>query len=411
MSREPPTPRGPARADRDGGYLRGSSGFRRINFALFAAGVATFLLLYCIQPLLPLLSQEFDVTPARASLTISVTTGALALAIIPLSSLSEARGRVRVMTVAVLAAVVLGCCVPLSPSFGVLLAIRGVQGVALAGLPAVAMAYLAEEVHAASLGLAMGIYIAGNGVGGMLGRLMASLVADIAGWRWGLAAVGIASLACAVVFRAAVPASQRFEPSPLRVRTLARTLRGHLADTGLIRLYAVGLLIMGGFVTVYNYLSYRLLADPFDVSQSIVGLLFIVYVAGTASSMVCGRLVDRYGRRRILWTAATASVVGVLVTLPDSLGLVIVGLAVVTIGFFGAHSTASGWVGRRAGATKAQASSLYLLCYYTGSSLGGWLGGLAYHQDGWSGAAAFAGALLACAVLIAVSLRIPATRP
>lgn len=386
-------------------HRRGSPGFRRISLALFAAGLATFALVYCTQPLLPALSREFDLSPADASLSVSVATGALALAVIPLSSLSEAWGRVRMMTWSVTVAAVLGALAPLSPSYGILLADRAVQGIALAGLPAVAMAYLAEEVDSDSLGFAMGLYIAGNGIGGMSGRLLVSAVADAAGWRWSLATVGLASLACGIVFRAAVPPSRHFRATPTRPRVLWASLRGHLTDSGLLRLYAVALTIMGAFVTVYNYLGYRLLAAPFHLSQTVVGLIYIVYAAGTVSSAVAGRLVDRYGRRRILWMATVVTAAGLALTVVDSLGFVALGLTTLTIGFFAAHSTASGWVGRRAATARAQASSLYLLCYYGGSSIGGWLGGVVYAGGGWNGATAFAAALLAFAVAVTVSLR------
>src|SRR5882724_7671152 len=144
-------------------------GMRRVRLGLFAAALATFALLYTPQPLLPLLSADFKTSPAAASLVMSAGTGALALAIIGVSSLSEVFGRRRVMVAAALAAALLGLAAPLSPSLGVLVAIRVAQGFALAGVPAVAMAYLAEEVEASSLGRAMGLYIAGNAIGGLSG--------------------------------------------------------------------------------------------------------------------------------------------------------------------------------------------------------------------------------------------------
>ena len=46
--------------------------------ALFAAGLATFALLYSTQALLPALSAGLSLSPAQASLTVSATTAALA---------------------------------------------------------------------------------------------------------------------------------------------------------------------------------------------------------------------------------------------------------------------------------------------------------------------------------------------
>ncbi|MCQ4034083.1 MFS transporter, partial [Klebsiella pneumoniae] len=43
---------------------RGTPQFMRVTLALFSAGLATFALLYCVQPILPVLSNEFGVSPA-----------------------------------------------------------------------------------------------------------------------------------------------------------------------------------------------------------------------------------------------------------------------------------------------------------------------------------------------------------
>ncbi|MDX6340922.1 MAG: transporter, family, putative rane transport protein [Trebonia sp.] len=378
---------------------------RRVRLALFAAGLATFALLYVPQPLLPLLSRAFGASPAAASLAMSAGTFALAIAIIPVSSLSEILGRRAVMTVSVLAAAVLGLIVPLSPSLPVLIGIRVLQGFALAGVPATAMAYLAEEVEKADLGRAMGLYIAGNAIGGLSGRIIAGVLAEHGGWRVATAGVSALALACAVAFAVLLPRSSFFTPSPPRLRVLRATLARNLADTGLLRLYLIGFALMGAFVTVYNYLTFRLSGAPFDLSTSVIGGLFTVYLAGTWSSTLAGRLADRAGRYVVLAVSVAVAIAGVALTLPSSLACVVAGLVVLTAGFFAAHSVASGWVGGRAAVAPAQASALYLCLYYIGSSVAGSAGGIFYSRGGWPATVAFAVVLLAVALASAVSLR------
>jgi predicted MFS family arabinose efflux permease len=366
-------------------HRHGSPGLRRVNLALFAAGLTTFMSLYCTQALLPVLSRAFAVSPSAASLLVSLATGTLALAVIPVSALSERYGRTRVMTVCALAAALLGLLMPLAPSFPVLAAVRAVQGVALAGVPAVAMAYLADEVHAGALGGAMGLYIAGNTVGGLLGRLVPALVADLAGWRWALGISALVSLAFTLAFWALLPKSRFFRPG----RVGHRAVGAHLRDPGLRRLYAIGLLLNSGFVTVYNFLGYRLLAVPFQLPQSVVGLMFLMYLGGTWSSAAAGRLADRVGRRGVLAGALVVMAAGLALTLPASVPAVAAGLLVFTAGFFAAHSVASGWVGLRATTDRAQASALYLFAYYLGSSVGGSAGGVAFERGGWPAAVTY----------------------
>jgi MFS transporter, YNFM family, putative membrane transport protein len=391
------------------GHERGTPAYRRLGAAMWCAGLATFVLVYCVQALMPTLAVEFGVSSSASSLVLSATTGTLALAIVPLSAVAESWGRTRVMTVALTASAVLGVLAPLAPTFGALVAVRALQGVALAALPALAMAHVTREVAPRWLGGAVGLLIAGNTIGGLSGRLVAVAVADVAGWRVALAVIGGLSLLCTVAFRFLLPPALAAAPPRVRVRELGGPMRAQLADPGLRCLFGISFLLMGAFVTVYNYLGFRLLAAPFALPAALVGLVFLGYLAGTWASTGAGRLGDRWGRRRVLWAAVFVAVAGAWVTLPDLLPTVLAGLLVVTVGFFAAHSVASSWVGRRASmlpaGSPAVASSLYLFAYYLGSSVGGALGGVAYDHGGWPAVVGYVTALLGLALALSLALR------
>ncbi|MFD9221151.1 MFS transporter [Streptomyces sp. NPDC060064] len=363
----------------------GGPGYRRMSFALFAAGVATFALLYSTQALLPAVSAGFGVSASAASWTVSAATGALALCVLPMSALSERFGRRTVMTASLAVAVVVGLLVPFAPSLEWLVALRAVQGAALAGLPASAMAYLAEEVRPKALVAAIGLFVAGNSIGGMSGRIVTGWVAQLWGWRAALAAVGVLALVCALVFRAMLPKARNFTPGSLNPRALAKTVRGHLADPLLLRLYAIGALFMTVFGAVYTVIGYRLVESPFNLPQGIIGSIFLVYLVGTVSSAAAGKLVARLGRRGALYLAVTTTTAGLLLSLADSLPAVLLGLVLITAGFFAGHAVASSSVSRTAKTGRAQASALYQSAYYLGSSAGGTLGAVAFHSGGWAG--------------------------
>ncbi|CAM5263475.1 MFS transporter OS=Streptomyces microflavus OX=1919 GN=Smic_51850 PE=3 SV=1 [Streptomyces microflavus] len=190
----------------------GRPGYRKMSFALFAAGVAAFALLYSTQALLPAISASYGVSAGQASWTVSAATGALALCVLPLSALSERFGRRQMMTASLTVAVLVGMLVPFAPSIGWLIALRAIEGAALAGLPACAMAYLAEEVRPKALIAAIGLFVAGNSIGGMSGRILTGWVAQAWGWRAALAAVGLLAVACAVAFHFLIPKARNFTP-------------------------------------------------------------------------------------------------------------------------------------------------------------------------------------------------------
>ncbi|GAX57063.1 MFS transporter [Streptomyces olivochromogenes] len=363
----------------------GGPGYRRMNLALFLAGAATFVLLYSTQALLPLISGEFRATASEASWTVAAATGGLAVFVVPMSALSERFGRRTVMTASLAVAVTVGLLVPFAPSLGTLIVLRALQGAALAGLPASAQAYLAEEVRPRALVTAIGLFVAGNSVGGMSGRVVTGWVAQEWGWRVAVGVIGVIAVACAVAFRLLLPAPKHFKAGSLHPRTLARTVRDHLTDPLLRRLYVIGALFMTVFGGVYTVIGYRLTGAPFSLPQGIIGSVFLVYLVGTVSASAAGRLVNRLGRRGALCLAAATTAAGLLISLLGTLPLVLLGMVLITAGFFAGHAVAASTVSKTATHGRAQASGLYQSAYYIGSSVGSTVGATAFHVAGWSG--------------------------
>lgn len=390
----------------------GSAGFRRANWALFAGGFATFALLYCVQPLLPVLATVFGVSAASSSLVVSLATGTMAPAMLAVSSLSDAWGRKSVMGWSLALASLLSLGAAAAQTWMSLLILRTLLGLALAGLPAVAMAYLCEEIDGESLGVAMGLYISGNAVGGMSGRLLAGILTDLWGWRAAMGMIGLLAVASTLLFWLVLPPSRHFQARKLEVASLVGSLGRHMQEPGLRQLFAMGFLLLGCFITVYNYIGYRLVAAPYGLRQSAVAALFTVYLVGVFTSTWAGKLTGKLGRRRVLWWPLALMLAGVVLTLARPLPVIVAGIILVTAGFFAGHSVASSWVGRRAQGARAQASGLYLFFYYMGGSLVGWLGGYAWSGWAWPGVAALTGVVSLAGLGVALNLRsLPRLRP
>jgi len=383
---------------------KGSPAFMKTVLALFSGGFATFALLYCVQPMMPLLSREFSINAAQSSLVLSVSTAMLAFGLLVTGPISDRIGRKPVMVFALLCAALSTLASAVMPSWELVLAARALVGLSLSGLAAVAMTYLSEEIHPQHIGLAMGLYIGGNAIGGMSGRLITGVLIDFVSWHTAMLTIGGLALAAALVFWRVLPESRNFRPQPLNPRSLLDGFVMHFKDAGLPWLFLEAFLLMGAFVTLFNYIGYRLLAGPYHMNQALVGLLSVVYLSGIYSSAQVGALADRLGRRKVFWASILVMAGGLLMTQATPLAMIIVGMLVFTFGFFGAHSVASSWIGRRALKAKGQASSLYLFCYYAGSSVAGTAGGVFWHQWGWNGTGLFIASLLAVALLVALRL-------
>jgi YNFM family putative membrane transporter len=365
-------------------------------------------MLYSTQALLPELAQEFHVSPGESAFTVSLATLGLGIALLVAGPLSEVFGRTKLMrwSVAIAAAIAVLCT--FAPNWPTLLALRGVQGVALAGLPAVAMAYLREEVHESRHARASGLYVAGTAVGGMTGRLVAGGLADLGGWRAALGGIAVLGVVSAMLVSQLLPASRNFRATPPSPRRLLEQTVRVLKDPALLALYGIAATAMGAFVAVYNATGFRLAAAPYGLGPGLAGLVFTVYLVGSAASAVAGRLADRYGRRAVVPIGCLITLAGVATTLAAPLPLIVLGLAVMTAGFFAVHGVASGWVAVRAhagGGGTGQAASLYLFAYYLGSSVFGGVAGTAWTHAAWSGVVLEAAGLLLITLLLTLLLR------
>ncbi|WP_079913505.1 MFS transporter [Paenibacillus sp. 32352] len=383
----------------------GSGAYRRTLFSMLLGSLVTFAILYSPQTLIGTFAEEFHVSPSTASFVISFSTVTLAVAMLFVSVCSNAWGRKGVMGVSLFATSVLAIISSFTHSFHWLLALRLLEGISLAGFPAIAMTYLNEEISPGSIGRVMGVYVGGTAVGGFAGRIIVSALTDLFSWHTALLALGIFSLLCSVCFWMYLPKSQHFQPVSISFKHAIHGFKSGLADKKLLVLYLVGFLLLGAYVTLFNYLGYPLSQAPYDLSQTVIGFLFIFQLVGSWSSFLFGKLADKHSRAGLIGLGIALSVIGALLTLYGSLVLMIAGLILFAFGFFAGHTVASGWIGRIAPApSKAYASSLYLLFYYTGSSLVGWSGGFFLASFHWGGVIAFICALLVLTAVLVLQL-------
>lgn len=393
-------------------YLtKGSCAYKRASIALFLSGFATFSLLYCVQPLMPLFSRDFGITPAASSLSLSLCTGFLAFSIFLAAAVSEGFGRRSLMFASLLGSAICTIICSIMSDWNLLLITRALQGFLLGGAPAIAVAYLAEEVEPRGLGATVGLYIAGTAFGGMCGRVLTGALVEMFTWRPALAIMGLLGLAASIGFFKLLPPSRHFTPHcGFDPKFHLSAWLGHIRNPALPCLFAVSFLVMGAFVTTYNYIGYRLVEAPYNLGQTALGMIFTVYVAGIFASWAAGKLGDRFGAFRVMPFSLLTAAIGCMLTLLSPLPVIIAGIVLLTTGFFMSHSLASAQVAKLARGTKGHASSLYLLSYYMGSSIAGTVGGFFFAAAGWPAIVTFTVGMLVVATISGLSAKVLAAR-
>jgi YNFM family putative membrane transporter len=365
---------------------RHDADYGKVLACMLLGSIVTFAVMYAPQPLITVFSKEYGVSPSTASASISLPTLALAVSLLFVPALSRRIGRKRLMGLSLFATSILAIVSGLSHSFGFFLFIRLLEGVTVSGFPAIAIAYLNEEISPASIGGAMGAYVAGTAVGGFVGRVAIGPLTDAFSWQVAFLVLGVACLLCSAYFWVALPRSRHFQPAKISLIGSLKALAAGLRRRELLLMYSMAFLAMGAYISLLNYVGYPLTEAPYRLSQTALGFLFVVNLLGIWSSMLFGRLADRHSRAALMAVACLIFASGALVTLFPNLIVKICGIAVFVFGFFAVHTTASGWVGVVAHEDrKATASSLYLLFYYAGSSVIGWAGGYVWTSLRWPG--------------------------
>ncbi|MEE2024991.1 MFS transporter [Alkalimonas mucilaginosa] len=348
-----------------------SATFYRSAFALCLAAVAVFANLHLLQPLLPELSRHYSLSPLQVSWSYTIGTLCLGLSLLVYASLSDAWGRKNLLLLTLAGMTLSTFMLTQVESFASLLFWRAIQGCFLGGLPAMAIAWMGEEYSKPALVTAVGYYISANSLGGISGRLLAGSLADVGHWQWvfwPMTLLGVLSCYCIWRF---LPQATQFQPKPFRWRQALQDQLFHLRQPLLFLTYLIGGLNFLVFLNQYTYISFVLAMEPFHLSSSFIGLLFITYLTGTLGSALSARIAARLSAPGGMALGIGVMVSGSLLTLWPQLSAIVAGFFISAFGFFLCHALASSWVNQHASRAKASASALYLVFYYLGASVGG----------------------------------------
>ncbi|MCC3815170.1 MFS transporter [Vibrio parahaemolyticus] len=362
----------------------GTPEYKRITLPLALGSFLVFSNLYLLQPMLPTFATLFSISETQVNWLFAASTLALSFSLVPMAVLSESIGRKPVMMVGLFSIPAISALMLVGDSFIFLVACRALIGIALAAFAAVAVAYMAEELDKHAFSMAIGTYIAANSLGGIAGRISGGLLADNFSVDVAIEVMMVVTLIGVICVHYLLPKQRNFTPSSSSLRHQNRAIIGHFRNQRVWFAMLIGGLNFALFVNLYSVMGFRLVSAPHNVPVGLASLIFICYLGGTFSSRCAGHWSKRYSSILGMFLGAVVSMAGMWIAAFESLAAMLIGLLLISFGAFFTHTLAYGWVGQNATQAKATATALYLVHYYVGGSLGGFLLLYCWQHGGWS---------------------------
>ncbi|WP_301098234.1 MFS transporter [Otariodibacter sp.] len=360
-----------------------SKAYRHTIATLAFSSFLVFCNLYTVQPMLSLFSEKFNVSESMANWIFASGSLGISCCLIPWAIFADHFGRKIIILVSLILTTLTSLLLFFSHDLTTWIGLRLLQGLSLAGMPAVAVAYITEEFEQNAVISAVGIYIAANTLGGISGRLIGGVLSEYFSPNSAMLFCSLITLLGVITTYLYLPKESQFTPQSLAVKGVIKNLCQHIRNPQLWRTFLIGGVSFGMFINLFSVVGLHLEQAPWDFSTTQVSLLFLCYLSGTVTASMAGKLSYKWGTIKIMFLGWGIFSIGILFTLFDSLGLIIIGLLICSIGFFLVHSLASAWVGKTAIRARALASALYLSCYYLGASLGGFYLLYFYQKMSW----------------------------
>ncbi|WLD92663.1 MFS transporter [Alkalihalobacillus sp. AL-G] len=367
-------------------YTPSHAEFWRVTIALMAASILIFSALYAFQPLLPVFVKVFNISVTVSSLLVSSSVVTMIIGLFVLGFLADRYGRVAIMRVSLVMTVVPLIAIPLTDSFEWIIALRLIQGFFIAGIPAAAMGYLAEEVDPKHLGLAMTLYISSNALGGMGGRVFSGYLTDLLSWQTTFFALAGFGVFATLLFIFLLPKERFFRKVGQSIRTDIRGMFVHFKNPTLISLFMMGLLLQIVFTAIWTYLPFYLHEEePFDWPLRWISFTYFAYALGVIAPPLAGKLSNQLGLPAMMLSGLSILAIGTWLTAVPSIPYMLIGLGLICTGFFIAHSMAAALVSKTATHHRSGASSFYLINYYVGVAIGSTAVGRLWDHYSWIG--------------------------
>jgi len=373
--------------------------------AIGLIGFLTLVDLFAAQAILPSLAKHYGVSAAQIGVAANASTLGMAIAGLLAGALGAKLERRRAIWMSLALLAIPTSLLALAPNLAVFAVLRVTQGLFMASAFTLTLAYLAERCTMAAAPGALAAYVTGGVASNLVGRLAAAFVASLVGPEASFLFFAALNLAGAALVAATLNRNRPMAAQGEAPGRFWAAWAGHLAEPRLRRAFAIGFLILFGFIGTFTYVGFVLMAPPLSLGMRALGLVFLVFAPSMVTTPLAGRAARRFGAGPTLLLSLGLALAGLLLMLATSLALVLAGMTIVGVGTFFAQAAATGYVGRTATRDRAAASGLYLSAYYCGGLAGAAAVGQLFDRFGWNAAVAGIFAALAGAAFVGAGLK------
>lgn len=351
------------------------------KFTIAMIGFFAFLQVYSVQAILPVLMTDLKATEVQAGMAVGATVLAIALISPFMGMMSDAVGRKPFIVSSLLMLALPTALIGMASSIHEVIFWRFLQGVSVPGITVVLIAYISEE-YSSKLATMMSLYVSGTVLGGFSGRFFAGHLEHFIGWRYGYVVMAICTLIGAIWAYKSLPRSQNFIISE-NFRTAFATLFSHTKNLHVICSGFLGACVLFSLVGCFTFINLHLSESPYLLMPADLANIFAIYLIGMVITPLSTRVVIRFGMTSTILLAILVSITGLLMTLFMPLGIVIMGLTLMSSGVFITQSATISYLTSHVSEGRSLASGLYYMGYYGGGFIGAWACALAYAQGKW----------------------------
>ena len=379
---------------------------RRHLQLLGLAGFASMASMRICDPMLVVLSDEFQVSTGDASAVVSAYAVVYGLSQLFYGPLGDRFGKLRVVSLAILACAVFSAITALSVSLPMLVIMRGFMGAAAAGVIPLAMAWVGDRVPYARRQETLAKLMSATVIGMMGGLWFGGFTADTLGWRGAFVALAILFAVAAALLLKQLRKQPKSASSGAPGLWASFRTTGQLLNMPRVRWVlgvtaSEGALVFGAMAFMPTHLH-----QHYGLSVVAAGSVMMLYgVGGLLYSQMARRWLAWLGERGLVKTGAGLVALGMLLLAwgtaawMGTLACLMAGL-----GFYMLHNTLQVQATQMAPAARGTAVTLFASSLFFGQSTGVLL--MAQSVDmGWL-AYAFSAAAVGVVVLGAVVYRL-----